>query len=75
LKAELEGGPGEQGEALAAAGVVAENEAVVERATGVVFKLETLEGKVRAARAIGIIEWVDGWIHGDWMLDKKPPCG
>ena len=47
MEADLEGGPGEQGEALAAAGVVAENEAVVEGATGVVFKLEILEAEVR----------------------------
>ncbi len=46
LEADLEGGPGEQGEALAAAGVVPEHEAVVERAAGVVFKLEILEAEV-----------------------------
>ena len=46
LEADLEGGPGEQGEALATAGVVPEHKAVVERATGVVFKLEILEAKL-----------------------------
>ena len=47
LEADLEGWPGEQGEALATAGVVPKHEAVVERAAGVVFKLEILEAEVR----------------------------
>jgi len=46
LKADLEGWPGEQVEALATAGVVPQHEAVVERAAGVVFKLEILEAEV-----------------------------
>ena len=52
LEADLEGGPGEQGEALAAAGVVAQDQAVVERAARVVFKLELLEAEVRLR-----VEW------------------
>ena len=53
LETDLEGGPGEQGGALAAAGVVPEHKAVAERAAGVVFKLEVFEAEVvLAGRAI-----------------------